>query len=66
MSLVYHIVKIVDHTGSTDVALEALVDVHPDPSAVGALWVYGPEIAQGIHMPVLEEHLQVLYSSVEM
>jgi len=46
--------------------LEALVDVGPDGFAVGALGLYAPEVAQRLHLPVLEEYLQVLFSCVEL
>ena len=55
----------VNYAGSADAALEAVVDVHPDRSAVGAAGLFGPEVTQGLHLPVLEEHLQVVFSGVE-
>jgi len=43
-----------------------LVEVHPDFPAVGAFGMYIPEIAQDLYLPVLEEHLQVLFTCVEL
>jgi len=45
-----------DYAGSADAALEAFVDVFPDGSAVGALGLYPPEVAQRLYLPGLEEH----------
>ena len=53
---VYHVVEEDDYAGSADAALEAFVDVGPDGSAVGALRLYPPEVAQRLYLPDLEEH----------
>jgi len=53
---VYHVVEEGDDAGSADAAWEALVDVGPDGSAVGALRVYPPEVAQRLYLIVPEEH----------
>jgi len=44
-AFVYHGVEVVDYAGSADAALEAVVDVGPDCSAVGAVGLYAPEVA---------------------
>ena len=44
-AFVHHVVEVVDYAGSADTALEAVVDVGQDGSAVGALGLYTPEVA---------------------
>jgi len=39
------VVEVVDYAGSAYGVLESVVDVLSDGSAVGALWLYGPEVA---------------------
>ena len=53
---VYHVVEEVDDAGPADAAMEDLVDVGPDGSAVGALRPYPPEVPQRLYLPALEEH----------
>ena len=49
-------VEIVDDADPADRALERRIHIRPYGSAVGALGLYVPEVAQGLHLPVLEEH----------
>jgi len=55
-AFVYHGVEVVDYAGPAYAASEAIVGVGPDGSAVGALRLYLPEVAQYLYLIVLEEH----------